>query len=484
MTDAGGVAVAQALVHVAPELLGELTPTERFLLATVADFWLRPDQRIPDGPWRAYGFHAGRGYGKTHGIACHINEGVRTGRYRSVGLGAPTLARVVEVQHKNLIDQAPPWFRPEEHKGNLRWPNGVVSEAHSPEAPGRSRSSNFDVTWLTEIVDWQRASALEFYYNITTATRVGATPRLLWDTTSRGRNEVIEHLLALHRANPEIYPVQWGELFDNPLLTRNYIASECVKYPPGTRKFDEELRGKSFTESAGALFKQAWLDAHRRARGPARWVQRLCSLDPGLSLLADADPTGLVTVGSDADGHGYLERDHSKLMPAEEYAEIIVGECLDNAVSGVVIETNHVGNTARAVVKSRAEMRMARTELIPREDRDKPFPLRKPGTIFVREIHTRDDKGARGTAPASEAHKGFIHLIGKWTELEFELTTYEPGITTKSPNRFDAFNQGFNELLRLEVPSEADNRSTLVEAVNVAAELQKQLDQVARSRRF
>lgn len=480
MTSPEAIAPIQALVHVAPELIGSLTEKERLVLASMTGLWLRPAQRIGRGRWRYYGFHCGRGFGKTHGIGCEINRRVRCGEARAIGLGAPTLDRVREVQFKTLVDTAPPWFRPVERKGELEWPNGARTESHSPERPGRSRSSNFDVTWLTELVDWQETSRLEFFYNITTATRVGASPQVLWDTTSRGRNDVIEHLLQLNAADPATYPIQWGELYDNPLLGRVYIASEVSKYPPGTRKHDEEIKGKNFREAKGALFKQAWLDAHRRP-APPTWLHKIVSLDPGLSLEPTADPTGMVIAGLGLDGHGYLEKDLSERVPAEVWAERTVDACATDC-AGVVIETNHIGNTGHAVIKSRAEMRGMVTVIIPREDRHKPFPQRKPGTIYVREIHTRDDKGARGIAPASECSKGTIHLIGEHTELEYELTTFEPGTTRKSPNRFDAFNQVFNELLQLELPSEQDTKAEFNAGLNVAAELQKQLA-AARARR-
>ncbi len=448
------LAAIQILAHIAPEFFDSLSDVEKLVLPYMHELWLRPEQRVLPGPWNYYGFHCGRGFGKTLGIGCELNRRVECGEAHDLAFMAPTEARVDEVQIKTLIECAPPWFRPERYRGGLRWPNGVQATTYTPEAAGRPRSGNHDLTWLTELVDWAPTSRFEAFKNITTATRVGPRPQVVWDTTSKGRNDVIEHLFALNAEAPALYPIVLGTMLDNPMLSPAYLLSETKKYVGRAR--DEEVLGRTYKETKGALFKQAWLDANRRQVPPV-WACKLVALDPGLSMAAGSDETGMMVGGNATDGHSYLERDLSARMPAEEWGDKTVAECLDRGAAGAILETNHIGNTGRALLKSRAQIRGAELRVIERTD-EQPFPERTPGVIYLREVNTQHDKGTRGMGPASETEQGLIHLIGTFPELELELTTFEPGTTRKSPNRFDAHNYLFSELRGLNKPTVADTR--------------------------
>ncbi len=449
------LALIQIVAHHAPEFFDSLTDVEKLVLPYMHDLWLRPEQRVLPGPWRYYGFHCGRGFGKTLGIGCEINDRVERGEAHDLAFMAPTEGRVDEVQFKTLIACAPPWFKPTRYRGGLRWPNGVEATVYTPEAPGRPRSGNHDLAWLTEIVDWAPTSRFQAFQNVTTATRVGPNPQVIWDTTSKGRNDVTEHLFDLNAEDPDRYPIVLGTMLDNPMLSPDYLVSEVKKYVGRAR--EEEVLGRTFKETKGALFKQKWLDDNRRPEGAPEWVCKLVALDPGLSTALTSDPTGMAVGGNATDGHSYLERDLSARMPAEEWGDLTVAECLDRGAAGAVIETNHIGNTGRAVISSRARIRSAELRVIDRADEHKPFPTRTPGVIYLREIHTRDDKGTRGMGPASETEQGLVHLIGNFPELELELTTFEPGRGAKSPNRFDAYNYLIAELRGLNKPDAHDS---------------------------
>jgi phage terminase large subunit-like protein len=429
------IAPVQALLHAAPDFFETLTPEEHAVILYLHDLWLRPDQRIPPGSWSYYGFICGRGFGKTLGIACEINRRVECGEARHVGLMAPTEPRVDEVQVSNLIATAPPWFRPERYRDGLVWPNGVEAEVHTPEAPGRSRSSNFDLTWLTEIVDWQATTRWEAFKNITTATRVGSRPQVIWDTTSKGKNDVIQHLEKLHLEDPGAYPIQRGAMFDNPLLSREYLRTECRKYTG--REYEEEIEGKVFGEAGGAVFHQTWIDDNRRLVRPERSPLCLVSIDPALSSRSDADETGLVVGETDAAGDAYVTEDLSGHHKPEEWGDLAIDRCARGA-AGCVVERNHLGDNAVFVLRSRATTRGLKVEELPLKD-PKPFPARKPGVVFVREVIAASSKGSRAGGPASETEAGRVHMVGRFAQLEGELTTYEPGTGAKSPNRFDAF---------------------------------------------
>lgn len=427
------IPAAFALAHAAPDLVEQLSPLELLVALYELELWLRPEQIIPRRRFRSYGIIAGRGYGKTFGIAYEINRRVREGVIRHPALMAPTLSRVRDVQVKSLVETSPPWFPAEPYRDSVRWPNGVVAEAYTPEAAGRSRSGNFDLTWLTEIVDWQGSGRLEAYENITTATRLGRNPQILWDTTSKGKNEIIQKLLTEHRRDPHNNILQRGTIFDNPMLTPLYLRDECSKYVVGSRRYNEELLGRVYTESAGAFWRQLWLDDRRVETEPYKTDLTVLGLDPALSTSAEADETGLVEGCRARDGQIYITEDFSGRMATEQWGALIVERCA-LGVAGVVIERNHAGDMPRDLIKVHAERKKMRIEVLPP---GKPIPQRTPGRIYLREVVSHDSKASRAAPVAALYSQKRVHHVGTHAHLELEQTTWEEG-SRRSPNRLDA----------------------------------------------
>ncbi len=386
----GAITPAIALAHVAPEILDSLSDLERALLPYFWDLWLRPNQRISyDDNWRTYGFIGGRGFGKSAAIAPAINYRVEYGLARHVGLMAPTEKRCEEVQIAFLIDTAPPWFRPERYKDGLIWPNGVRAVTFTPEQPGRPRSENIELSWLCEIVDWQASTRVEAFNNMMTATRVGRA-QVLWDTTSKGKNEVILGLLEAHARDPEANRLQRGTTFDNPLLGRKYLESTCALYPRGSRGYREEILGEVFAESAGALWEQAWLDAYRAQVTPPL-VHRVVAVDPAGTNTPESDETGIVSGGIDARGEVFVDADLSGRLDPNQWGDIAVAECIDGDAAGALVETNRNGDACFTILQSRARERRVSC----REGSSRQADPSPPARCAVRQrgVHAPDESG-------------------------------------------------------------------------------------------
>lgn len=463
------IAPAQLLTQ---RMLAELSPAERAVLPFMTDLWLRPEQRIPQHDWRYCGFIAGRGWGKSFCIACEINRRVMLGQARHVALMAPNEDRVEEVQVKFLIDTAPLWWKPERYNGGVRWPNGVQAIAFTPEAPGRPRSENIELSWLCELVDWQPSTRLEAFNNITTATRLGRS-QVLWDTTSKGRNEIIRLMRQLNREDPKAYPIIRGSMFDNPMLSRKYLRAECRKY--SGRQYEEEVLGLDFDEEAGALWQQSWIDSSRTQIAPTSPELVLVALDPALSAIQEADETGIMVGARDRARHAHLLEDLSGKHTPEAWGDIAVQQCADHGAAGCVVERNHLGDNATFVLKSRASNRGITVRTLDRWTSEgcKPFPRRTPGVIYVREVVAASSKTSRAGGPAAETESGRVHVRGTMPELEDQLTTYVPG-SARSPNRYDAAVYLITELCELwqeRSPVKAESRA----AANAHAELVRRM---------
>jgi len=489
MTHASPITPALALAHCAPDFLESFTDAERFVFPHIATLWLRPEQHVPrmmpgsGVPWRYYGNLAGRGWGKTHGFAAYINHeaehgGLPVGTKAAIAFGAPTDERVEKVQIANLIDLAPPWFKPERYQGGLVWPNGVRADAFTALEGGRPRGGNYALTWLTEIVDWNPNTRRAFFNNLTTATRVGKA-QVLWDTTSKGRNEVIRELMDNHTRDPLRYPVQRGTMFANELLAPEYLLAECDKYVE--REFDEEVMGLTFAEAAGARFKQSWLDDARVSVPPRNPDLRIVSVDPALSDHGTADMFG-VCVLSRADGHVYVEADRSNRYSPDQWGDIVIEEYRRGA-AGAVVERNHSGDNPTFVIRAKAREQKPAIEvhvLAPAQ----PFPARHPGRLYVREYIGTSSKETRASGPATEAQAGRVHLVGALPELENELTSFVAGAGQRSPNRYDAFVYGVIELAGLaQVRPVPDGAAATHGAKAAQAILRERLRAIGRSAR-
>ena len=485
------ISPASALAHCEPDFLDSLSDVELLALANDPDCWLRPEQQIPRatdddrGGWSYYGFICGRGYGKTYAIATYINRCVEDGLASKIGLMAPTDDRVDEVQITALIDTAPPWFKPERYNGGLRWPNGAIAYAFSAEAPMGPRGAGggeLHLSWLTEIVAWQRTTRLEAFSNITTATRQGLA-QVLWDTTSKGKNDVIQLLVKMSEESPDLFRLQRGEMFDNPQLGETYLRTECKKAPPGTRKHDEEIRGLVFDEAEGATWKQAWISDNRRPRPPTDPIIRLVSCDPAISTAPGTDDTGIHVGSADEFGDVYVEKDLSGRHEPDTWCALLVEECASNNAAGIVIERNRGADVNIALIRVHAQRRGFELVLLKGpEYEDKPFPRRRPGVIFVREMWAATSKQSRAVAPASYGKDGRVHHVGEFAATEEELTTWVPG-AGESPNKLDSHSYLVAELAGLNVAESRERpAANAAEAARAHDLLREALKEIGRKR--
>jgi phage terminase large subunit-like protein len=443
MSHPGDIPAALALAHLDPSCLEGLSDAAALVAAFEHDAWLRPAQRFPANDWRSCGFLGGRGTGKSHAIACEFNRRVESGECTAPALMGPTDDRVRDVQVKFLTELSPPWFKAVEHRGGVVWPNGVWAIPFSSETPGRSRSGNFDFAWCLELIDWQGTEALAAFKNLKTATRIGRA-QLVWDTTSKGSNAIIDHVMGMHESNPIANPVIRGTSFDNPLLSTKYLTDLVASFTPGTQGYDEEVLGKIFGGAAGALWSTDVFNATRRPLAPLNPSQRLIGLDPGLaSSKPGSDPSGIVTAELAA-GEVYVTEDHSGPVSSEHWGPLIVALC-ERGHSGVIVETNHAGDLPTSIIRAHAHLKGMAVHLLKREE---PFPPHMPGRIYVKEVTAASSKASRAGGPAALWATGQAHIVGTLPELERECTTWVPG-TRKSPNRLDAVSYVVSELAGL-----------------------------------
>lgn len=427
-----------------PTFLAKLSDVERLVLPYYYDFWLRHDQQFPvgfGGKWFAR--IAGRGNGKTFANVVEYIRRVQRGQATCTALIGPTEDRVKQILVREIVHWSPPWFKAKAVNGGIVWPNGSRAYVYSAESQ-EVRGMSFDFALATEIGQWSPNTRMAAWESLDTAVRMpGGRNQILIDTTSKGRNDVIAKILDTAESNPDVCRIARGTIFDNEWFPLQQLRAELLKYPPG-RKRDEELFGKVFTESSEALWREEWLEAHRRDIAPADCDITLVSVDPATTSGKYSDECGFV-VGSRKGNDIYVTADRSrKFTNPTDWANLCV-DYYEAGAAGVVVEVtgNSGGDMIGALLRMAAKERGYLIEPCP--DNGRPMPPRNTKRIYLRERKVRDGKADRASPAAALTEQGRVHLVGNFPQLEAELVEWSPGVG-KSPNRLDAFAQLVHEL--------------------------------------
>lgn len=436
-------------------LCSKFTPLERAALAAHWPTWARPKQIPPLGEWRSWGILGGRGWGKTRSIAEHINSEVAEKRIGSLGLCAQNEDKSVEIHIEGptgLIQTAPPWFRPtwEASHKQLVWPNGARAYVRTPEKPGTIRSGEHEACWLSELQSWPVVQRQEAFLNFEFATRVGYA-HILWDATPKRGHPVIIALLDAHASEPSRHIIVRGHMNENAANLGKGVVKDLTRKYGGTAQGREELDGEMLKEGENPIAKSDWIELHRR-HAPGSYARRGLGIDPATTSKKGSDRTGIVDGGLGADGQGYVCSDLSGRHTYDAWADLALDTYIDGDCDIIVVETNKggdlvVANLRAAAKDKKVNGRSVKVVEIALEDR----PRGEPGTVYVKQVHSRGEKADRAR-PLSTAYKhGRIsHVIGaELTSLETTLTTWEPTPGARSPDDLDAENLIMSELLEL-----------------------------------
>ena len=150
------------------------------------------------------------------------------------------------------------------------------------------------------------------------------------------------------------------------------------------------------------------------------------AIDPAVSTNAKSDETGIVVVGRDDEGHGYVLEDISGKHQPAQWGEKAVEAYHRWKADAIIAEKNQGGDLVESNIRQF----------------DPSIPIKL--------IHASRGKELRADA-ASTAYKQLrIHHCGKFDELENQMLEYEIGFDRRrkgSPDRLDALVHGLNSIL-------------------------------------
>jgi phage terminase large subunit-like protein len=390
----------------------------------------RPNQLPPAGDWQVWLLLAGRGFGKTRTLAEWVCQQAASGWAGRIALVAATAADARDVLvegQSGILAVSPPWFRPvyESSKRRLTWPNGAIATSFSAEEPERLRGPQHDAAVCDELGAWSRPETWDM---LQFGLRLGRHPRCVVATTPRPTRLVRE---LLGREGRDV-TVTRGSTYENRANLAPGFFDQIIGKYEGTRLGRQELNAELLDDTPGALWSHSIIDAARLAAAP-NLVRIVVALDPAATSGEEADETGIVVVGKDTQGHGYVLGDASGKHQPIEWAKIALAAYRGHHADRIVAERNNGGAMVEATIRM------------------------VDGNVPVTTVWASRGKVARAEPVSALYEQGRVHHIGTFPQLEDQMCAFTADFDRAragySPDRLDALVWGLTELLVAPMPS-------------------------------
>ncbi len=409
-------------------LLTELSPEELIAAQYAWELNARPEQITPKLsqaalPWLVWLLLAGRGFGKSRTGAEFARAEAHAQPGSHGALIAPTAADARDVMVKALLDCSPPWegLDYEPSKRRLTWRNGSTATLYSAEEPDRLRGPQHHWAWADEIAAWPYLE--EVWDMLMFTLRLGAHPRVCASTTPRP----LAHIRKLLK--DDATAVTRGSTFDNAEnLSPSFLKAVSERYE-GTRLGRQELYAELLDDVEGALWTHALIERARVVRPPQ--LQRVViAVDPSGSAKKTADEAGIVAVGvgqcaclGRVEPHVFVLEDASGRYSPRDMAEKAIALLRKWNADRIVAEDNFGGKIIEDLLR-----------------------LVDPSVPY-RAVHASRGKIVRAEPVAALYEQGKAHHVGLHRELEDEMCSYAPLVSTESPGRLDANVWGITDLM-------------------------------------
>jgi phage terminase large subunit-like protein len=414
-------------------LIAALSPAEAEALLYDWHFWARPNQLPPDGDWRVWLLLAGRGFGKTRTGAELVRARVTARMARRIALVAPTAADardVVVEGESGILAISPPGDRPryEPSKRRLTWANGAIATLYSADQPERLRGPQHDTAWCDELASWRYPEAWDM---LMFGLRLGADPRIVVTTTPRP-TRLLRELVA-----DRTVTVTRGTTYENRANLAPDFIEQIVRKYEGTRLGRQEIEAEILDDLPGGLWNRGIIEAARSRTAP-ELVRVVVAIDPAATSGAEADETGIIVAGRDAQGHGWVLADLSGRYQPVEWAKAVVAAYRAYRADRVVAEVNNGGEMVEATLRTI-----------------------EPNLAFAA-VHASRGKVIRAEPVAALYEQGRVHHLGSFAQLEDQMCNLSRGGRAEaevrragySPDRADALVWALTDLLVEPMPGE------------------------------
>lgn len=422
------------------EILSGLSNLEKTRLLYHWPLWARPKQLAPEEPHRFWAQLSGRGGGKSRAGAERLRARIYGGA-RTIAIVGPTLREIKRYMigghagkkgnGSGLLDVFPPHEREQivynKTEGEIVFHTGAVAYVVSAE-DGEYRGGNIDTAWLDEVCKWEAGRRQALWDNIEFSLRSDCgLPVEVIITSTPNAHPFIRNLIA----DPDCITYLGSSDENRSNLEEDYIARLERKFGR-SRKGRQERFGEVLTDIEGALFSQGLINSTRRR--PPRLVRIVVSVDPAISRNNRSDRTAIVAIGIDEEGRLYLLAHVEDKFKPEEWASAALDMYEILGAHAIVGERNRGGDLVRSNV------------LLVARERARERGLSAPVIPYV-ETQATKSKESRAEELSTIHEQGRLHFPeDPLTELEDQITTWDPRVRGPSPNGLDAAVWGAFEL--------------------------------------
>jgi len=380
----------------------------------------RVNQLPPPGDWRVWLILAGRGFGKTRTGAETLRQWVGQGLCRRLALIAQTEAEVRQVMvegSSGLLAVHPPSERPlyEPSKRSLSWPNGAIATCFSAEAYEQLRGPQFDGAWIDELAKFREDEKV--WDQLMFGLRLGQNPRVIVTTTPRP-TKLLKRLIK----DPDVVLTK-GSTFENAKnLAKPFLDYICRHYEKRWLG-RQEIYADFVEEKEGALWTPSLLEKARESFQSVPLQRIVIAIDPAVSHGLKSDETGIIAAGLTAEGIGVVLEDLSLKSPPHLWIGKAIEAYHRLKADRIVAEVNMGGELVEQLLRSHDP------------------------SISYKPVRAMRGKTLRAEPIASLYEQGKVWHAKSFSDLDDQLCSYRPEMSSKSPDRLDALVWALTELM-------------------------------------
>ena len=209
---------------------------------------------------------------------------------------------------------------------------------------------------------------------------------------------------------------------DNKInLSDSFIQAAEKTKRENPARYEHLFLGTWLDDADGMLWNRAIIAKTRISEAP-NLTRIIVAIDPAVTANMNSDETGIIVVGKDSEGFGYVLEDLSGKYSPNHWAKVANDAAFRWNADCIVAEKNQGGDMVEAVLKSQ-------------------------GTNFrIKLVTATKGKFVRAEPVYSLYEQNKIYHVGSFPILESQMVTFDPD-KGKSPDRVDALVWGLTELM-------------------------------------
>lgn len=381
-------------------------------------------QIAPGGKWRYWLLLAGRGSGKTDAGAAYIDEQCKRHKIRG-RIIAPTQGDALEsaVEGISGIKAHNPAVQIKTGRHvEVLWPNGSrmrLFGAHTREDVERLRAGgNSELDWYEELAAWRYLD--KCWEQADLGLRIGDRPHAVITTTPKPRL-VIKALAKMGSQGIGEVALTQATTNDNPHLA-GHIRQRLLDLYGGTRIGRQELYAEVLEDIEGAIWKIEEIEERRIDAAEAPGMRRIVvAVDP--SWGTTNDECGIVVAGVGFDRRGYILDDASMMGPPGAWGARVKAAYENWKADRIVAEANFQAEQVKLVMRTTDPM------------------------LQFKQLHATRGKKLRAEPVHALYEQGKISHVGRFPNLEQQMTEWVEEESDFSPDRLDAMVWAITELM-------------------------------------